>query len=121
MAIPSPRFEYFTDAMASFDARPPQVALMKFCYVDFTPSTNPEALFKNYQDAITSLQRKYPTVRFVPVTVPLTTRPSSLKDMVKRFMGLYGAEGRGKRAPRRLQRTRTRGFHRPAAVRSGSH
>ena len=60
---------------------------MKFCYVDFTPSTNSAALFHRYQDAITSLQRKYPAVIFVHVTVPLTTRPNSFKDTVKRLMG----------------------------------
>ena len=84
---PESKIQYFTDAMASLEARLPHVALMKFCYVDFSPSTNSETLFNSYQDAITSLQRRYPTVRFVPVTVPLTTRPSSLKDTVKRFLG----------------------------------
>ncbi|MGH9148193.1 MAG: hypothetical protein ACRD1Q_15895 [Vicinamibacterales bacterium] len=84
---PESKIQYFTDAMASLEARLPQVALMKFCYVDFTPSTNSETLFKGYQDAMTSWQRRYATVRFVPVTVPLTTRPSSLKDSVKRLMG----------------------------------
>ncbi len=84
---PESKIQYFIDAMASLEARLPHVALMKFCYVDFSPSTNSETLFKSYQDAITSLQRRYPTVTFVPVTVPLTTRPGGLKDTVKRFLG----------------------------------
>jgi hypothetical protein len=84
---PDSKIQYFADAMARLEPRLPRVALMKFCYVDFTPSTNSDTLFQNYEDGIRSLQQKYPAVTFVHVTVPLTTRPSSVKDTVKRLMG----------------------------------
>jgi hypothetical protein len=83
---PDSKIQYFTDAMASL-ASLPRVALMKFCYVDFTPSTNGEAIFQNYERAMRSLQHMYPAVTFVHVTVPLTTRPGSFRDTVKRVMG----------------------------------
>ncbi|HEY7448369.1 MAG TPA: hypothetical protein VH702_09480 [Vicinamibacterales bacterium] len=83
---PDSKIRYFSDRMASF-ATVPRVALMKFCYVDFTPSTNGDAVFQNYERAMRSLQHMYPSVTFVHVTVPLTTRPSSFKDSVKRLMG----------------------------------
>jgi hypothetical protein len=84
---PDSKIQYFVEAMASFDGRLPRVALMKFCYVDFTPSTDIDALFQRYQEAHASCQRKYPAVAFVPVTVPLTTTPTSLRDTVKRLLG----------------------------------
>ena len=83
---PESKIQYFADRMASF-ASVPRVALMKFCYVDFTASTNSDVVFQHYERAMRSLQQTYPSVTFVHVTVPLTTRPSSFKDTVKRLMG----------------------------------
>jgi hypothetical protein len=79
--------QYFADAFAKLEPCLPRVALMKFCYVDFTPSTNSDSLFRSYEDLITSLRRRYPEVSFVHVTVPLTARPTGLKDTVKRWLG----------------------------------
>jgi hypothetical protein len=84
---PDSKIQYFSDTLAGLENRLPQVALMKFCYVDFTPTTDSEQLFESYHRAITSLQRKYPSVSFVHVTVPLTTRSRGLKDSVKRLLG----------------------------------
>jgi hypothetical protein len=84
---PDSKIQYFADAMRRLEARLPQVALMKFCYVDFTPSTDSDTLFHSYERAMTSLQQTYQAVTFVHVTVPLTTRPSSFQDTLKRLMG----------------------------------
>lgn len=51
------------------------VALMKFCYVDITSRTDVHALFGKYRDTIAALEREFPDVTFVHVTVPLTTEP----------------------------------------------
>ena len=84
---PDSKIQYFVEAIAALEHRLPRVALMKFCYVDFTPSTDSDALLQRYQDAIGLLQRKYPAVTFVHVTVPLTTTPRGVKDTVKRLFG----------------------------------
>jgi hypothetical protein len=47
------------------------IALMKFCYVDFGPETDSEAVFSEYRATMNRLEAEYPKVTFVRVTVPL--------------------------------------------------
>jgi hypothetical protein len=54
------------------------VALMKFCYVDITGTTNVDELFAAYRAALANLQRDFPNVTFVHATVPLTTEQGIL-------------------------------------------
>jgi hypothetical protein len=49
------------------------VALMKFCYIDIRDDTDVDALFATYRDTLAALERDFPRVTFVKVTVPLTT------------------------------------------------
>jgi hypothetical protein len=50
------------------------VAMMKFCWVDVTRGTDENALFARYRETLSALERDFPSVSFVKVTVPLTTR-----------------------------------------------
>jgi hypothetical protein len=63
------------------------VAFMKFCYVDFTATTDVEALFTAYHDAMKGLGQKMPSTRILHVTVPLTTPQAGWKAGVKRLIG----------------------------------
>jgi hypothetical protein len=63
------------------------VALMKFCYVDFNSDTNVKALFARYRAAIDALRAKNPGTTFVHVTTPLTVVPGGLKASLKRMLG----------------------------------
>lgn len=66
------------------------VALMKLCYVDFTSSTDPQAVFDAYAATMETLEREYPNVAFVYTTVPLTTDPGwfeSAKSTFKVWLG----------------------------------
>jgi hypothetical protein len=65
----------------------PDVALMKFCYIDFDQNTDPAKLFARYAATLDGLQARYPSVTFVPVTTPLTTLAPAWKRMVKKLMG----------------------------------
>jgi hypothetical protein len=47
------------------------VALVKFCYVDFSWYMDVKDLFGKYKKAIGSLKKKYPKISFIHVTVPL--------------------------------------------------
>lgn len=70
------------------------VAVMKLCYVDITPSTDVDALFTAYRDTISGLEKDFPGVTFVKATVPLTTRPgriAGLKLWLKSDDGYGGA------------------------------
>jgi hypothetical protein len=59
------------------------IAFLKFCYVDINRDTDAAALFASYRKTITDLQAKYAGVRFIHLTVPLTSQPITLQSRVK--------------------------------------
>lgn len=63
----------FDSIMRGGMAEQVDVAMMKLCYIDIRADTDVEELFTAYRDTLTALQRDYPDVSFVAVTVPLTT------------------------------------------------
>jgi hypothetical protein len=71
------------------------VAMMKFCYIDITSSTDVEALFTTYRRTMITLERDFPGVSFVAVTVPLTTEQGMLakvKNLVRGSDRMSAAE-----------------------------
>jgi hypothetical protein len=67
------KLEDFDRTMRGGMGRQVDVALMKFCAVDITTSTDVDALFARYRDTMGALERDFPNVTFIHVTVPLTT------------------------------------------------
>jgi hypothetical protein len=63
------------------------VALMKFCYIDITNDTDTGALFARYRDTLAALERDFPQVVFVHVTVPLMTQQARLSQLKSRLTG----------------------------------
>ena len=63
------------------------IALLKFCYVDFTPNTDAKALFARYRATIDGLKAKNPSTTFVHVTAPLTIVQGGFKGSLKRLLG----------------------------------
>ncbi len=63
------------------------IAAMKLCYVDFTDSTDVEALFSQYQKTMAALEQDFPDVTFLYITTPLTTEASGWKASVKGLLG----------------------------------
>jgi hypothetical protein len=63
------------------------VAVMKFCYVDIMSDTDVKALFAAYRDAVAALERDFPGVTFIKVTVPLTTDAGALSRLKTRLGG----------------------------------
>jgi hypothetical protein len=63
------------------------VALMKFCYVDFNSDTDVKALFARYRATIDALRAKNPGTTFVHVTAPLTVVYGGLKASLKKLFG----------------------------------
>ena len=68
------------------------IALLKFCYLDFAMDTDVKALFEHYRETISALQKINPRTTFVHVTVPLTVPQAGVKGLVKRLLGIapYG-------------------------------
>lgn len=63
------------------------VASLKLCYIDILWNTDVAALFDTYRDTVERLEEDFPEVRFVHMTVPLTTGPYGIKDHVKTLVG----------------------------------
>jgi len=63
------------------------VALLKFCYVDFGPSTDAGSLFAKYQAMLARQRARHPRLAFVHVTVPLTTVQGGWRGLVTRALG----------------------------------
>lgn len=63
------------------------VAALKFCYIDIRWNSDVEELFSRYQDTLARLESDYPQVRFVHMTVPLTTGPYGIRDHLKVLVG----------------------------------
>jgi hypothetical protein len=82
---PVSKLESFRRTVAS--APGVDVALLKFCYVDFDDRTDAAALFARYQAAIAELRAVSPGTKIVHVTAPLTTVQGGLKAFVKELIG----------------------------------
>ena len=68
---PLSKFRDFATVINSGVGERVDIAFFKMCYVDVTAQTDVEKLFADYQDMMGSLEKIYPKVRFLHVTVPL--------------------------------------------------
>ena len=89
---PLRKLQSFEQAMGTGPAGV-DIALMKFCYVDFGPETDAAALFARYRSTVDALQARNPGTTFVHVTTPLTDVQRGPKALLKRLLGRapYGA------------------------------
>jgi hypothetical protein len=77
----------FGAALDGMVAVSPEVAFMKFCYVDVTEDSDVAAVLAAYAGAVEGIRSRHPNVRLVHVTVPLTTRSPGWKRFVNRVLG----------------------------------
>jgi len=84
------KLEDFDRTMRGGMGRQVDVALMKFCFVDINNSTDVDALFARYRDTMDALERDFPNVTFIHVTVPLTTEPGLFTELKTRLKTLLG-------------------------------
>lgn len=68
------------------------VALMKFCFVDFRTNEQVPAVFNEYRKTMADLKARYPRLTLVHMTVPLTVVQTGPKAWVKTIIGrpVYG-------------------------------
>jgi len=85
-----PNFEDFDRTMRGGMGRQVDVALMKFCWGDIDSDTDVDALFARYRDTMAALERDFPDVTFIHVTVPLTKEPGLFKKLKVRLKTLLG-------------------------------
>jgi len=88
---PELKVEDFKTLMESGLAEKVDIAFFKFCFVDIVQTSDPNAIFATYCEAMDSLKSRFPDVTFVHVTVPLCGPPKkfkgALKATVKRVIG----------------------------------
>lgn len=65
----------------------PDVALLKFCFIDFTQDVNPTQLAQHYIADLDQLARAHPETVFLPATSPLTTVQTGPKAWLKKLLG----------------------------------
>jgi hypothetical protein len=96
---PTTKLDGFARALGAMPPDAPDIALVKFCYVDFEPGTDSAALFARYQATVADLRARHPDTRFVHVTAPLSTVQAGPKAWVKRLLGRspYGLVENAKR------------------------
>jgi hypothetical protein len=88
------KIEDFNRTMRDGMGRQVDVALMKFCSLDITSSTDVDALFARYRDTMAALERDFPHVTFIYMTVPLMTEPGSISRLKTRLKTLVGGSDR---------------------------
>ena len=84
---PLEKLDEYRDRLVKQRSTPPDLAMVKLCFLDFTASTDPKAVFARYQSDLAVLRAQLPTTRFVHVTTPLTTIESGPKVWLKRLLG----------------------------------
>ncbi len=89
---PIGKLQAFDQAMGP-NATGLNVAFMKFCYLDFTPETDVQALFARYRATVDAIRNRNPGMTLVHVTTPLTVVQDGPKAFLKRLLGRapYGA------------------------------
>lgn len=63
------------------------IAMYKYCYVDIDVSTDVQQMFARYREGISALKLKYPLLKVVHITVPLTTVEQDTKFRIKTLLG----------------------------------
>jgi hypothetical protein len=84
---PKTKVDFFVRTLTGDPSFKVDLALMKFCYVDFTPETDVADLFGYYQRGIEALKQARPDVRIAHATVPLKERPHGFKSALQRAIG----------------------------------
>jgi len=84
------KLEDFDRTMRGGMGRQVDVALMNFCWGDIWSDTDVDALFARYRDTMAALERDFPNVTFIHVTVPLTTEPGLFTELKTRLKTLLG-------------------------------
>ena len=87
-AAPTTKVDAFVSTLLGHPGLRADVALMKFCYVDFAPDTDVDALFAYYRDSVRALRALRPGMRLVHSTVPLKARPVDVRARVRRALRL---------------------------------
>jgi hypothetical protein len=83
---PQSKFIEFAAKVNALSDKKLEIAMMKLCFVDFNKGTNIESIFNSYVKMVDSLQKKYPSLTIIHITVPLKSPPTliiKIKALIK--------------------------------------
>lgn len=100
---PGSKCDDFKRAVAALDGRL-DMALFKFCYVDFDDTSDVDAIFSIYSRTLDEVGQRYPGLTVVPVTAPLR--------MVETGLGVWVRERLGRRNRAKHANARRNEFNR---------
>lgn len=84
---PKGKTDAFVAALESGLGSKVDIALQKYCYVDFDASTNVEDVFAHYKSGIDRIRQEFPRLKIVHVTAPLMAVQSGPKATIKKLLG----------------------------------
>lgn len=82
---PLAKIQDFVEIVRSGVGNNISIALMKLCPADINGNTNAKELFQQYDAALRSLQKEFPSVRFLAATCPLTVLRTGWKAWIKKI------------------------------------
>jgi hypothetical protein len=62
------------------------IALFKFCYVDFNDNSDVDGIFQYYEHTIDDIKKSFPQLKIIHVTVPLMAHNYTLKSAIKNIV-----------------------------------
>jgi len=80
---PFAKIRSFESQVAKIAPANPDIVLMKLCYVYILAERNTPDLFEAYRQSMDRLEKRYPDIRFIHCTVPLTSEPTTVKRKIK--------------------------------------
>ena len=84
---PLTKVDDFVRVVDASSAAPPDMAFLKFCYIDTDADTDVRAVFDRYRSAVAALHTRHPRTTFVHLTMPLTTVQTGWRALVKTLIG----------------------------------
>ncbi len=84
---PKTKIDGFVEYMDEGLGGKADLAFLKLCYVDIMQNTDVDNLFNEYYSNMSSLKERYPQLKIIHFTNPLTTIQSGPKAWVKKMIG----------------------------------
>lgn len=84
---PASKLADFTRTVDGAQGPAPDVALLKFCYLDFNDESDGVRLAEEYTRTLDALAARHPRTRFAAVTAPLTIAQTGPRVWAKKLLG----------------------------------
>ena len=84
---PKSKSDAFMTLIAGTSPNNPDIAFLKYCYVDVDARSDVNRIFADYKKTIDQLRKDYPRMAIVHFTIPLATSPTTIKTKIKTLVG----------------------------------